>query len=331
MRKQTKTEKFMPKVSVIIPVFNTQNVLVQCLESIVSQTLQDIEIIVVDDGSETKPKVKDVIKKNFKKDKRIKYVKHSMNEGLTESRRTGITEALGEYIFFVDTDDKLNRNDTLEIMYDVANCENADIVQCRACIDTVGDMIDSAEYYKKAVSAYAGTLCDDEIFKNCYVEGKHPWYIWGKLLKRTVCTAAFDFIPDTYCVMAEDFLLYFFISRNAKKYVGIADELYCYRVGGGISTEGKITSLNTWKNHCSQASAFTILFLYNQEYGLDDDTYKLVTGFAQTALLRSVMRLSTAVLPQIREQAKVMLCDAWGQAMVEKALDYYQSHKEIDK
>jgi glycosyltransferase involved in cell wall biosynthesis len=62
MRKQTKTEKFMPKVSVIIPVFNTQNVLVQCLESIVSQTLQDIEIIVVDDSSETKPKVKDVIK-----------------------------------------------------------------------------------------------------------------------------------------------------------------------------------------------------------------------------------------------------------------------------
>ena len=149
----------MPKVSVIIPVFNTQNVLVQCLESIVCQTLQDIEIIVVDDGSETKPKVKDVIKKNFKKDKRIKYVKHSMNEGLTESRRTGITEAVGEYIFFVDTDDKLNRNDALEIMYDIANSENADIVQCRACIDTVGDMIDSAEYYKKAVSADTAILC----------------------------------------------------------------------------------------------------------------------------------------------------------------------------
>ena len=88
------------KVSVIIPVFNTQNELPQCLESIVSQTLKDIEIIVVDDGNEAKPKVKDVIKKNFKKDKRIKIARHSINEGLIESRRTGIIESCGEYIFW---------------------------------------------------------------------------------------------------------------------------------------------------------------------------------------------------------------------------------------
>lgn len=321
----------MPKVSVIIPIFNTQNQLKQCLDSIVSQTLQDIEIIIVDDGSETKPTVKDVIKKNFKKDKRIKYVHHSVNEGLIESRRTGVLESCGEYIFFIDTDDKLNKENALEVMYDIANCENADIVQCSAFVDIVQESFDETKYYEKAASPHLGELCGIDIFRNCYFDAKHPWYIWGKLLKRNVCTVAFDFIPDTYCVMAEDFLLYFFISRNSKKYVGIPDKFYCYKVGEGISTDNKITSLDKWKSHCSSASVFTVIFLYNRENPLDEETYKMIVAFAQTAVIRSVMRLENSVLPELKYAAREMLCDAWGRTMVEKAEEFCRKNKTEDK
>lgn len=314
------------KISIIIPVFNTQNELSQCLESIVSQTLKDIEIIVVDDGNEAKPKVKDVIKKNFKKDKRIKIARHSINEGLIESRRTGIIESCGEYIFFVDTDDKLNQDNALEIMYDTAVRESADIVQCSASIDMVQNAIDNAKYYEKAANPYQGTLNGTEIFKNCYFDAEHPWYIWGKLLKRSACIEALEFIPETYSVMSEDFLFYFFISRNAKKYIGLPDKLYCYRVGGGISTSNKITSLTKWKNHCSSASVFTILFLYNKNYPLEEEVYKRIVSFAQTAIIRSVKRLETAVAPEIKDEAREMLCDAWGANMVEKAEEFYRSH-----
>lgn len=314
------------KVSIIIPVFNTQNELSQCLESIVSQTMKDIEIIVVDDGNETKPKVKDVIKKNFKKDKRIKIVRHSINEGLIESRRTGILESCGKYIFFVDTDDKLNQNNALEIMYETAIREDADIVQCCATIDFVQNTIDDAKYYEKAASPYQGLLTENEIFRNCYFDVEHPWYIWGKLLKHSTCIKALEFIPETYSVMSEDFLFYFFISRNAEKYIGIPDKLYCYRVGGGISTSNKITSLAKWKNHCSSASVFTILFLYNQNYPLEEEVYKKIISFAQTAIVRSVKRLETAVAPEIKREAREMLCDAWGENMVEKAEDFYRNH-----
>lgn len=320
----------MIKISVIIPVFNTQHELTQCLESIVSQTIQDIEIIIVDDGSKNKPTVKDIIKKNFKKDKRIKILKHSINEGLTETRRTGITEAHGEYIFFIDTDDKLNSNDALEKMYNTAIHKNADIVQCCADINFVQSTFDNAKYYEKATLPYIGELSGIDIFKNCYSENKHPWYIWGKLLKRSLCIKAMSFIPETYCVMSEDFLLYFFISRNAEKYIGLPEKLYCYRVGNGISTSNQITSLEKWKSHCSSASVFTIIFIYNKQNPLDEETYKMIVTYTQTAVLRSVMRLETSVSPEIKDAAKEMLCEAWGRNMVEKALEFYHNNKTKD-
>lgn len=314
------------KVSIIIPVFNTQNELPQCLESVISQTMNDIEIIVVDDGNESKPQVKDVIKKNFKKDKRIKIARHSINEGLIEARRTGILESHGEYVFFVDTDDKLNRNNALETMYEAAVRENADIVQCCAELDIVKNATGGAKYYEKAVNPQQGLLTGNEIFKNCYLDEEHTWNIWGKLLKRSTCIKAFDFIPETYSVMFEDFLLYFFISRNAEKYIGIPDKLYCYRVGCGMSTSDKITSLAKWKNYCSSASVFTIIFLYNRNYPLEEEVYKKIVSIAQTAIVRSVTRLETAVASEIKNEAREMLCDAWGRDVIEKAEHFYHNH-----
>lgn len=309
----------MPKISVIIPVFDTQNKLKECLESVLLQTLQDIEIIIVDDGSKTTPTIKNVIRKNFKKDKRIKIVRHSVNEGLIESRRTGIVQATGKYIFFIDTDDKLTCENALKTMYNIAINENADIVQCNFSVDFTQANINKT---KDIACPHLGKLYGIEIFRNCYFDNKHPWYIWGKLLKRDICTKAMEFIPETYCVMLEDFLFYFFISRNAQKYMGIPNNFYCYRVGNGISTCNKITSLKSWKSHCSAASVFTIIFLYNRETPLDKETYKRIVTFAQTTIFRSVMRLKNIVSLEIKDKAREMLCDAWGQNMIEKAEEF---------
>lgn len=95
----------MPKISVIVPVYNVENTIGKCLDSIVNQTLKDIEIIVVNDGS--KDKSQDIIDEYAKKYSNIKsYIKE--NGGLSDARNYGLEKASGDYICFVDSDDYID-------------------------------------------------------------------------------------------------------------------------------------------------------------------------------------------------------------------------------
>lgn len=97
------------KLSVIIPVYNVEDYIGQCIESIISQTYKNLEIICVDDCSPDKSA--DIIKKYAEIDSRIKYIKHSENRYQGGARNTGISIAEGEYITFVDSDDYIADKD----------------------------------------------------------------------------------------------------------------------------------------------------------------------------------------------------------------------------
>ena len=117
----------MPKVSVIVPVYNVEEYIQRCLESLVDQTLKDIEIIIVNDGSEDNSIeiVNNFIKKYPEK---IVYLEKE-NGGLSDARNYGIPYAKGEYIAFLDSDDYVEKN-MYEKMYDIAKKENSDMVEC---------------------------------------------------------------------------------------------------------------------------------------------------------------------------------------------------------
>lgn len=111
------------KISVIVPVYNTENYLRDCLESIRRQTLNNIEVIVVDDGStDSSPTICD----SFKKDKRFKIF-HNANSGVSSARNFGIEQASGLYCMFVDSDDWLESN-ACELLYKYAVKTNSDLV-----------------------------------------------------------------------------------------------------------------------------------------------------------------------------------------------------------
>ena len=115
-----------PLVSVIVPVYNVERYLNRCLNSIISQTFKDIEIICVNDGS-TDTSLK-ILKEYQKIDNRI-IVINKENEGVSKSRNKGIEVAKGEYIVFVDSDDWINL-DMVEYMYNKAKNTDTDIVMC---------------------------------------------------------------------------------------------------------------------------------------------------------------------------------------------------------
>ena len=116
----------MTKISVIVPVYNVEKYIRKCLESLVKQTLKEIEIIIVDDGS-TDNSVQ-IINEYMQNNENIKYYKKE-NGGLSDARNYGMQFATGKYIAFLDSDDYIDVT-TYEKMYEKAKKEDSDIVEC---------------------------------------------------------------------------------------------------------------------------------------------------------------------------------------------------------
>ena len=125
-----------PKVSVIIPVYNTEKYLRECLDSVVNQTLRDIEIICVDDGStDASP---EILRKYAEKDSRVQvFTQEKSNAGA--ARNVGLSKAAGEYLAFLDSDDYYELS-MLEHMLACAQERAADVVVCRyhTCCENTG-------------------------------------------------------------------------------------------------------------------------------------------------------------------------------------------------
>ena len=118
-------------ISIVVPVYNAEPYLRKCLDSVINQTLKNVEIILVDDGSTDNSA--NICKKYAEKDERIIYF-YKENEGLAAARQDGIERARGEYVGFVDSDDWLELN-MYERMYSVAKENDADIVFCNCYFD----------------------------------------------------------------------------------------------------------------------------------------------------------------------------------------------------
>ena len=121
----------MIKVSIIVPVYNMEKYVRQCLESLCQQKMRDVEFLIINDGSTDNSEK--IINEMQKQDRRIKIF-NKENGGISSARNYGIKKSLGEYICFVDCDDYI-RADYVEKLYKSAVKENADIVVC--------------DYYKK--------------------------------------------------------------------------------------------------------------------------------------------------------------------------------------
>ena len=117
----------MPKVSIIVPVYNVEKYITKSLESLVNQTLEDIEIIIVNDG--TKDNSMKIVREFAIKNPKKIVCLEKQNGGLSDARNYGIPYAKGEYIAFLDSDDYVEL-DMYEKMYKLAKKENSDMVEC---------------------------------------------------------------------------------------------------------------------------------------------------------------------------------------------------------
>jgi glycosyltransferase involved in cell wall biosynthesis len=150
------------KVSIIIPIYNTEKFLSQCLDSVLNQTLNEIEIICVNDGStDNSPQI---LEEYSKKDKRIKIIDRE-NAGPGAARNTGIGCAKGEYIGFVDSDDWIDAS-MYEKLYNNAKFHKSDMVMCPI------ELFNESDCKLKHNLSYFALECFDESFDDCVFDYK---------------------------------------------------------------------------------------------------------------------------------------------------------------
>lgn len=184
----------MSKVSIIVPVYKVEKYIYQCVDNLMQQTLKDIEIILVDDGSPDSCPV--ICDQYAKKDERIKVI-HKKNEGVSAARNDGLKVAKGEYVIFCDSDDWMEK-DGCEKLYSAAIGYNADIA--------IGDVYMAYEsgerknihFYSKEFntkdSAFIKEMIQGDIYRTYAPCPPKEGYAfgyggpWNKLVKRALLT-----------------------------------------------------------------------------------------------------------------------------------------------
>ncbi len=215
-------------ISVIVPAYNVENYIRRCLDSLVSQTYQNLEIIVVNDGSTDR--TGEIIEEYTERypDKVMLYTRE--NQGQAEARNFGISKASGEYIGFVDSDDFVSTK-MYELMYREAEEQNCDMVTCGyyGCDEVTGEIT----VYQ---TGYKGEF-NQNIYENPMLLRINSPYPWNKLYTRELLERSnFSFRKG---IIFEDLCAIFPLFMDAKKVGRVHEKLYYYikgRKGGTIST-----------------------------------------------------------------------------------------------
>lgn len=174
----------MSLVSVIVPVYNVEKYIIKCLESIKSQTLDDFECLIIDDGS--KDSSIKLAEEYIKDDKRF-VIHHKENGGLSDARNFGINIAKGEYISFIDSDDYLDER-LLELSYEMAKKHNSDICtfdmyyvwQDGSKSVSLGGKLECSSYKENNDLLFINNSANNKIYRNSFMKDKRfikgMWY-----------------------------------------------------------------------------------------------------------------------------------------------------------
>ena len=215
----------MPKISVIVPVYNVEKYLHECVDSVLAQTFTDFELILVNDGSQDNSGA--ICDEYASKDERITII-HQNNQGQAAARNAGVAIAKGEWIHFVDSDDLIHPQ-MLEILYGAVD-ENTQISSC----DLYKDFVCPEDFYSKKKCEFKKYLVNENFLIRFMKSEEHfYWIVCAKLIKKEIIKKH----PFTSGRIYEDSAVAFKWINEAK-FVNITDEqLYFYRFNTNSTTQ----------------------------------------------------------------------------------------------
>jgi len=237
------------KISVVIPVYNSEKYIAQCLDSILNQSLKDIEIICVNDGSTDNSL--DILNEYASNDNRIKIISQiNTGNGAGSARNRGIENSKGEYISFIDSDDYIEK-DYLQKLYETAKECNADVA-CSGVIKEIGNE-------HKIQLKFSEIKVSDNPDDNLKLSKSLPFpYPWNKIYKREfIVSYGIKYVENIYF---EDLIFTPLVITKAEKLISVPDVFYHY-----MERENSVVTTNSDINYSDKQKAFNI----GRKYYLD--------------------------------------------------------------
>lgn len=240
----------MPKISIIVPVYNVECYVEDCIKSILNQTFKDFELILVNDGSTDKSRY--ICEKYAQKDNRIKVI-NKANGGQADARNVGINLAMGKYVGFIDSDDTIDST-MFETLYNLCEYNDADISTCRLKLIKMDDN----EKYDKQYTNSIQLLTNKEAIKLTY-DGKLSGYSpCNKLYKSEL----FNEIKFPKGRIYEDASVLYKLYMKSNRIVFIDKPLYNY-----------IRRVGSTTNRPFSQSRLDIVDMFKEKYDFMNDNY----------------------------------------------------------
>ncbi len=215
--KSEKNSNATPQISIIIPAYNAENYIEKCLKSLINQTLKNIEIIAINDGSFDK--TGEIITQIANSDKRIHAIMQK-NQGVASTRNNGIKLAKGEYISFVDSDDYVD-HDFFEKLYDAAQKNNCDIASA--------SILKHKKNHTRYNLLYKKSLIADSVqskIKLCRDKKQRFFYVWNKIYRTSLIKDNHISFPDGR--IFEDVIFSMKAIYYANKIISVTNTNYHY-------------------------------------------------------------------------------------------------------
>lgn len=248
-------------ISIIIPVYKVEKYLEKCIQSVINQTYENLQIILVDDGSpDNCGKICD---EYAKKDHRIEVI-HKSNGGLSDARNKGLEIAKGEYIGFVDSDDYIEA-DMYEVLYNLLKQYNADVSICN--FYTVSQEKIAIKNADNGIKEYNRI----EILKEILLDNNIQSYAWNKLYKKEL----FDEIKYPVGKKYEDIGTTFYLLEKCNKVVVTGKPEYYY-----INRQDSIV------NNVTETTITDYIELIMQRYDYIEENIKELSSYNKNYLKR---------------------------------------------
>ena len=222
------------KVSIIIPVYNVEHYIEECLQSVANQTMTEgIECIIVDDcGQDNSAAIAKYFIDSYQGDILFTFLQREKNGGLSAARNTGIEAAMGEYVYFLDSDDFIVP-ECIKTLYSIAIANNADVVQ--AAYITVSQHLENAMSIKHPV------FTDDRKYiKRTFLDyDRNPVMAQNRLIRRQLIIDNELWFKEG--IIHEDNYWTFFLAKYVRRMAFCPEKLYFYRETPGSITKSKNT------------------------------------------------------------------------------------------
>lgn len=218
-------------LSIIIPVYNIENYLVECIESIIPQLNKDVEIIIINDCStDSTP----LICNNYQsKYRNIKVIHNKVCQGVSVARNLGLTIAEGQYISFVDGDDMISSSYVKNILFCINNY-NFEMMMFSYTREL--EFLDTNLIQKSHISLIDGS----RVFEGILGKEKFDGYLWNKIFKNEIIKNNSISFPENVTIW-EDMIFVLQYLKQCKKIIDIDQKLYFYRMRANSATSSSIS------------------------------------------------------------------------------------------